>query len=102
MLRKMWEGMTVSDDQIGTDLIRQLGPKGQFLAEQHTVDNCRTQVWNSRYLGPNIPLSNGGLQDQDLFERIDGNLAERRKAPLPEAPAEYVMEAARTVLARFR
>ena len=102
MLRKMWEGMTVSDDQIGTDLIRKLGPKGQFLAEQHTVDNCRTQVWNSRYLGPNIPLSNGGLQDQDLFERIEADLAERRKAPLPKAPPKHVMETARTVLARFR
>jgi hypothetical protein len=102
MLRKMWEGMTVSDDQIGADLIRKLGPKGQFLAEQHTVDNCRTQVWNSRYLGPNIPLSNGGLQDQDLFERIEIDLAERRKAPLPKTPSEHVMETARTVLARFR
>ena len=102
MLRKMWEGMTVSDDQIGTDLIRKLGPKGQFLAEQHTVDNCRTQLWNSRYLGPNIPLSNGGLQDQDLFERIEADLAERRKAPPPKAPSGHVMEAARTVLARFR
>jgi trimethylamine:corrinoid methyltransferase-like protein len=102
MLRKMWEGMTISDEQIGTDLIRKLGPKGQFLAERHTVDNCRTQVWNSRYLGPNIPLSDGGLQDQDLFERIEADLAERRKAPVPETPPEHVMETARTVLARFR
>ncbi len=102
MLRKMWEGMTVSDDQIGTDLINRLGPKGQFLAEQHTVDNCRSQVWNSRYLGQNIPLSNGGLPDQDLFERIEVDLAERRKAPPPEAPPEGVMAKAHEVLSRFR
>ena len=102
MLRKMWEGMVVSDEQIGTDLMQRLGPKGQFLAERHTVDNCRTQVWHSRYLGPNIPLSNGGLQDQDLFERIEADLAERRKAPPPKAPPDPVMETARAVLARFR
>ncbi|SHJ08614.1 Trimethylamine:corrinoid methyltransferase [Shimia gijangensis] len=102
MLRKMWEGVSVTDEQIGTDLIDSLGPKGQYLAEQHTVDNCRTQVWNSRYLGPNIPLSNGGLPDQDLFERIALDLAERRKAPPPAAPDEAVMQVAKDVLARFR
>ncbi|WP_299351498.1 trimethylamine methyltransferase family protein [uncultured Shimia sp.] len=102
MLRKMWEGITVSDDQIGTDLIDSLGPKGQFLAEQHTVDNCRTQVWNSRYLGPNTPLSNGGLPDLDLFERIELDLAERRAAPPPPAPADEVMQVAKDVLSRFR
>jgi len=42
------------------------------------------------------------LQDQDLFERIEADLAERRKAPLPKAPPKHVMETARTVLARFR
>lgn len=101
LLRKMWEGAEVSDDMIGTDLIQSLGPRGQFLAEQHTVDHCRTQVWNSRYLGANIPLSNGGLLDQDLFERIEIDLAERRAAPPPAAPSEEVMQAARAVLARF-
>lgn len=101
MLRKMWEGVNVTDDQIGADLMHDLGPKGQFLAEQHTVDNCRTQVWNSRYLGPNMPLSNGGLADQDLFERINVDLAKRRAAPAPAAPDEAVMQAVRDVVARF-
>ena len=102
LLRKMWEGMTVSDEQIATDLINRLGPKGQFLGEQHSADNCRSQVWNSRYLGPNTPLSNSGLADQDLFERIEADLAERRKAPPPKTPPESVMTKAREVLSRFR
>lgn len=102
LLRKMWEGAEVSDEMIGTDLIDSLGPRGQFLAEQHTVDHCRTQVWNSRYLGSNIPLSTSGLPDQDLFERIETDLAERRTAPPPPAPAEEVMQVAHEVLARFK
>ncbi|MBW7920786.1 MAG: trimethylamine methyltransferase family protein [Rubellimicrobium sp.] len=101
LLRKLWEGMEVSDEMIGTGLIRELGPKGQFLAAQHTVDNCRTQVWNSRYLGANIPLGNGGLPDLDLMERLAVDLARRRAAPPPEPPPGAVMEAARAVLARF-
>lgn len=101
LLRKMWEGIEVSDDMIGTGLIDGLGHTGQFLAEQHTVDHCRTQVWDSRYFGPNIPLSNGGLPDLDLLERLERDLAERRTAPPPPAPREEVMAVARDVLSRF-
>ncbi|UWQ32340.1 trimethylamine methyltransferase family protein [Leisingera sp. M527] len=74
LLRKMWQGLEVSADQMAADLIREVGPSGNFLARQHTVDNCRTQVWNSRYFGPNIPLSNAGAPDQDLLERIGDDL----------------------------
>lgn len=102
LLRKMWEGAEISDAMIGTDLIDSLGPRGQFLAEQHTVDHCRTQVWNSRYLGANIPLSSSGLDDLDLFERIELDLAERRAAPPPPALDENVTRTAQAVLSRFR
>ncbi|MEW2912386.1 trimethylamine methyltransferase family protein [Leisingera sp. JC11] len=76
LLRKMWQGLEISADQMAVDLIREVGPTGNFLAHQHTVDNCRTQVWNSRYFGPNIPLSNAGLADQDLLARIDDDIKE--------------------------
>ncbi|MCB4458491.1 trimethylamine methyltransferase family protein [Leisingera sp. McT4-56] len=87
LLRKMWQGLEISADQMAVDLIREVGPTGNFLAHQHTVDNCRTQVWNSRYFGPNIPLSNTGLADQDLLKRIEGDLkvmlAELEQPELP-------------------
>ncbi|WP_264213772.1 trimethylamine methyltransferase family protein [Leisingera thetidis] len=89
LLRKMWQGLEISADQMAVDLIREVGPTGNFLAHQHTVDNCRTQVWNSRYFGPNIPLSNAGLADQDLLERIDDDLKQMlAELEQPELPPE--------------
>jgi len=101
LLRKMWEGVGVTDEQIGTELINELGPRGQFLASRHTVDNCRTQVWNSRYFAANYPLSNNGLSDKDLLERLDEDLAMHQQKPAPEPPADHVMVKARKVLSRF-
>ena len=66
LLKKMWEGLRVSPEQIGTDLIRDLGPRGQFLAEvgspevvrpvergpreavavQHLVGRLRRRIFN--------------------------------------------------------
>ncbi|WP_291737685.1 trimethylamine methyltransferase family protein, partial [Leisingera sp. F5] len=89
LLRKMWQGLEISADQMAIDLIREVGPNGNFLAHQHTVDNCRTRVWNSRYFGPNIPLSNAGLADQDLLKRIDNDLKEMLAVlEQPELPPE--------------
>jgi trimethylamine:corrinoid methyltransferase-like protein len=101
LLKKMWEGLRVSPEQIGTELIRELGPRGQFLAEPHTVENCRTQVWDSRYLGANFPLSNNDLPDEDLLDRLDRDLQERLSAPPPPLPDAAVMAVAQDVLARF-
>ncbi len=101
LLKKMWEGLRVSPEQIGTELIRELGPRGQFLAEPHTVENCRTQVWDSRYLGANFPLSNNDLPDEDLLDRLDRDLQERLSAPPPPLPDPAVMAVAQDVLARF-
>ncbi|KIC19747.1 trimethylamine methyltransferase family protein [Leisingera sp. ANG-Vp] len=102
LLRKMWQGLEVSDSQMAVDLIREVGPTGNFLAHQHTVDNCRTQVWNSRYFGPNIPLSNAGNPDQDLFERIDSDLnAMLAELKQPELPPE-IKAAVAEVLDRYK
>ncbi|MCB1366170.1 MAG: trimethylamine methyltransferase family protein [Rhodobacteraceae bacterium] len=101
LLRKMWQGFAADAAEIGVDVIRDVGPSGNFLAEQHTVDHCRAQVWNSRYFGANIPLSNTGLPDQDLFERLDNDLQARlADLSVPDLPEALAAEI-RAILARY-
>jgi trimethylamine--corrinoid protein Co-methyltransferase len=94
LLRKMWEGIAVDDEQLAIDLACKVGPRGNFLGQDHTARHCRSQVWNSRYFGPNIPLSNSDRFDRDLFDRIDADLraiiAEHVAAPLPSDIAARV------------
>lgn len=76
LLRNLWRGVPVDKEQLALDLAREVGPRGNYLAHRHTAVNCRTQVWNSHYFGPNVPLSNGAKPDKDLFDRIDADLRE--------------------------
>ncbi len=101
LLKKMWEGLRVSPDQIGTELIAELGPRGQFLAEKHTVENCRAQVWDSRYLGANFPLSNNDLPDEDLIERLEKDISIRLQQAPPPPLDPTVLATANKVLARY-
>ncbi len=98
----MWEGVQVSPEQIGADMIERLGPRGQYLAEPHTVENCRMQVWDSRYLGANFPLSNNDIPQDDLKVRLDADLRTRLAATGPPPLDPTLRAQAGAVVDRFR
>ncbi len=92
-VRSMWRGIEVSDEALALDLIHKEGSRGNYLANQHTVNNCRRELWNSRYFGANYPLSSGSLADEELTERIERELQEillnyHPQALLPETNGE--------------
>jgi trimethylamine:corrinoid methyltransferase-like protein len=99
MLRSLWEGIPVDDDQLALDVSRTIGPNGNWLAERHTAKHCREAYWRSRYFGARLPLSSGLIPDEDLFERIDADLRQildtHEPEPLPEALWAEIGEIAR-------
>jgi trimethylamine---corrinoid protein Co-methyltransferase len=92
LLRTMWQGLQIDDDSLALDLARAVGPRGNYLAQQHTVDHCREHLWQSRYFGPNLPLSSAGAADTDLYARIDRDLRELLQTHRPP-PLDQSLEA---------
>ena len=102
MLRCLWNGITVDDEQLALDLTHSIGPKGNYLGQQHTAVHCGENYWNSRYFGAKFPLGNSSsIPDRDLIERIDedlrGILATHSPDPLPEPLRKEI----RGILERF-
>ncbi len=87
LLRSLWQGVAVDDNSMALNEARAVGPRGNYLALDHTASHCREQLWNTRYFGPHIPTRMSSLPDQDLLERIDADLrrvlAEHRVEDLP-------------------
>jgi len=84
LLRTMWQGVQIDDDSLALDLARTVGPRGNYLAQPHTVAHCREHLWQSRYFGPNMPLSSAGGPDTDLYARIDRDLRELLQSHQPQ------------------
>ena len=74
LLRNLWQGIRIDDDSLAVSLAQAVGPRGNYLALDHTASHCREQIWHTRYFGPHIPTSMSTLPDQDLHERIDVDL----------------------------
>ncbi|WP_413874976.1 trimethylamine methyltransferase family protein [Albidovulum sp.] len=92
LLRTLWRGAPVTDDQIALGVAREIGPFGNYLGHAHTAHHCRAVNWPSLYLGANAPLSATDKPDLDLGERIDLDLARRLAGPAP-APLDRALHA---------
>jgi trimethylamine:corrinoid methyltransferase-like protein len=102
MLRCLWNGIRVDDEQLALELTRSVGPKGNYLAQRHTAVHCKENYWDSRYFGANFPLaSSSNVPDRELFERIDADLREILTTHRPEPLPEPVRKEIRAILERF-
>jgi trimethylamine:corrinoid methyltransferase-like protein len=100
LLRTLWRGAPVTDDQIALGPAREIGPFGNYLGHAHTARHCRTVNWPSLYLGANAPLSATDRPDLDLKERIDLDLARRLAAPGPAPLDPALLAGLRAIAAR--
>jgi len=101
-LRSMWRGIEVSDEMLALDLTRTEGPRGNYLAHEHTAKYCRRETWNSRYFGANYPTASGVLRDEDLVKRIDRELQEILQNHQPPALAPEILLELRSIADKFR
>jgi trimethylamine:corrinoid methyltransferase-like protein len=102
LLRRLWRGIEVSADMLAMEMTREQGPRGNYLAHEHTAKYCRRETWNARYLGARYPTASGGLPDEDLFERVDRELQEILRNHRPETLPDPIQEAMRSIRDEFR
>ena len=86
---------------LALELTRAEGPRGNYLAHEHTAKYCRRESWNSRYFGARYPTASGNLCDEDLIERIDRELQEILLNHQPEALAQETIRKMRSITEKF-
>lgn len=101
LLRSLWEGVAVDDASLALAQARAVGPRGNYLALDHTASHCREQLWQTHYFGPHLPTRMSSLADRDLFERIDEDLRRILDThTVPDLPAP-VLDEMDAIRARF-
>jgi trimethylamine:corrinoid methyltransferase-like protein len=101
LLRCLWQGVRVDDDTLALELIRALGPRGNFLAERHTARHCRTERWASRYFHVPSGREAAGGGGADLLDRIDADLREILASHRPESLPAPLGRELDAILQRF-
>jgi trimethylamine--corrinoid protein Co-methyltransferase len=88
MVKHFLSGVRVDEDALAVDVIRSVGPGGNFLTEEHTARNLRREFWFPQLMdrtkyGPWQQAGSKRLGDR-LKERVAEILATHKVAPLPK------------------
>ncbi len=100
MIHRIVEGITLNNDTLGFDVISQVGPGGNYVMEEHTVDHmmneffypslsvrCNFDIWEERGR-PDMLSRAHEMVKQTLNNgresRLDGNVIQSIKAAFPE------------------
>lgn len=76
IIRRLEQGITVSDDSIAFELIKAVGPQGSFLAEEHTVRHLRS---GEHYRSSIVNKDMYSKWEQQGFPDVVRNAAERTR-----------------------
>lgn len=86
--RRIERGITINEETLALDVIHEVGPGGEFLTNDHTLENFRDEVWFPTLLNREI-YGNWERHKTDMRTRIHDKtarlLAEHRA---PELPAD--------------
>jgi trimethylamine--corrinoid protein Co-methyltransferase len=88
MIRRMKQGIVVDDETAALDIIREVGPGGEFLTHEHTFKHLRTTQWRPKLisrLGYEDWEASGktGLLDRARL-KLDDILKNHHPEPIPE------------------
>ena len=79
---------------VGDDLIDQVGPGGQFMAEHHTADHCRDEIWVSALMDREPWINWQAAGAQTALDRIRAKLRKiletHEPPPLPSGAAQQI------------
>lgn len=87
-VERLLQGIAIDDEKLGIDVIRNVGPGGNFLAETHTVENFRRELWFPELLDRDYfeTWAYGGCKTmrRRCYELKDTILREHQPEPLPD------------------
>lgn len=94
--RRLVRGFEISKDTIPMDLIRKVGPGGNYLEEDHTLEHHRQEFWLPRFFNRNTPdtwIQNGSKTYGEVITQKTIQILKAHKSePLPEEVSQCIDE----------
>lgn len=95
-VKRIIRGFEVSTDKLGTEVVKGVGPKGNFLDQEHTAKHFREELWLCSQLWTRQSFDAWESDGSRSFaERIDDEvqriLAAHKPEPVDEALAEEIV-----------
>ena len=85
MTKRFVEGITVNAETLARDVIEAVGPGGNFLAQRHTVDHLRKELWRTRLFNRQTIAAWQQAGSPTLADRVRDEVRQIVETHRPEA-----------------
>jgi trimethylamine--corrinoid protein Co-methyltransferase len=95
MIKKIANGIEITDETLALDIIEKVGPKGSFIKERHTLEHFKKEIWIPKITNrtfPEIWVKSGA---RDLWvkakEEVEKILKDHEVLPLSKDVKDKIM-----------
>lgn len=94
MIKKFTDGIEVNDYTLALDVIDEVGPEGDHLTHEHTMDNFKEVAWHPTLMDRDVPdtwMDKGSKSmEERLRKKVQEILEDHEPEPLPEETKEKI------------
>lgn len=94
MIRKVLGGISVTDANMAVEIIKEIGPGGEFISHQHTYDNFKKDQSQSKLIDRTMRdtwlISGGRDFTERAYEEANHILSTHKVAPLAPGVEETI------------
>ncbi len=91
MTKRFVEGIQVNRETIAREIIDEVGPRGNFLANQHTMKHFKKELWNTKLLNRQTIDTWKDAGKPTMKERVEEEVRMITETHIPEPLSEKVM-----------
>lgn len=101
-LKRFLKGISISEESLATEVINRVGPGGDFLTEEHTIDRFKDEIWEPKYLNRENYENWSKAGGKDLGERLNEEVKWILNNHQPESLEEETKKEIREIIEKAR
>ncbi|MFX1514281.1 MAG: trimethylamine methyltransferase family protein [Promethearchaeota archaeon] len=91
-VKRFINGFDIDREKMALDVIRDVGPGGEYLTEKHTLKHFREEIWIPKFLNRDDPMSWINKRRTNYGEKVKQKTLEILKTHHPDPLAEGVIQ----------
>lgn len=107
-VKRVLRGFDITDDTLAVDLIRKIGPGGEFISDRHTLKHFRREVWRPKFTNRETyetwQKQGNQTYGAKVVQKAKDILSTHRPEPLPDeitTQLKVIVETASEELAQY-
>ena len=99
MARRVVDGIKVDEESLALDIVDKVGPGGHFLAEEHTLENFKTETWYPRLFTRQVYEKWEADGSKTLFDKANEKVIDILENYEPEPLPKEVQQKMKDIIA---